>query len=315
MSVVLNSDIPGLSKQIVGKVRDVYDLGDVLLILTTDRISAFDVVLPNGIPDKGRVLNQLSRYWFLHLRSFVPNHYITADVNFILSKIHEAGTKITDSNRESLRGLLSGRSMLALKTKPLPVECVVRGYLAGSFWHEYCAAGGPDRAVEVHGIRLPSGLRESDRLPEPIFTPSTKEKSGHDRNIGMAEMARMVENDVEHIASVSLSLYKNASDRAARNGIIIADTKFEFGYHHSLLMLIDEALTPDSSRFWDAATYEPGRSQPSFDKQYVRDWLDHSGWNHEPPPPQLPDEVVRQTSEKYRLAYRRLVGEALGEGV
>ncbi len=305
---ILTTEIFGLKRFATGKVRDVYDLGDTLLIVATDRISAFDVVMPDGIPDKGRVLTQLSRFWFRQLRPLVATHYITTDDTFIANKIAEAGVIVTPE----LRATLAGRAMLGVKAEAFPVECVVRGYLAGSLWKEYRQAGGESRAVTLHGLDLPGGLRESARLPEPIFTPATKAESGHDENIGLSEMGRIVgEETARELASVSLALYRAASERAARNGILLADTKFEFGRHGGALTLIDEALTPDSSRFWEGAVYAPGRAQPSYDKQFVRDWLEASGWNKEPPAPLLPADVVARTADKYREAYRLITGAAL----
>jgi phosphoribosylaminoimidazole-succinocarboxamide synthase len=265
--------------------------------------------MPNGIPDKGRVLTGLSRYWFLQLRPFVANHYVTYDIDFIEARLLENGIELDFHKRQQL----AGRTMMVLKADVFPVECVVRGYLAGSLWKEYVDAGGPSGSVTLHGIGLPGGLRESDRLPESIFTPATKATTGHDENISFAEMVNIIgPSHAEILRKTSLDIYRLAAERALRNGLIIADTKFEFGVHNGAIMLIDEALTPDSSRFWDAATFAPGRSQPSFDKQYLRDWLTQSGWNREPPAPDLPDEVVRNTAAKYREAYRRITGEELG---
>jgi len=307
-NIVLSTNIPGLPRFATGKVRDVYDLGRSLLIVATDRISAFDVVMPTGIPDKGKVLTQLSRFWFLHLRPFIANHYITADPAFIQARLTEAGAVLDSETRAQL----AGRSMLVLKAEVYPVECVVRGYISGSLWSEYRAAGGPERAVTIHGIELPAGLRESDRLPEPLFTPATKATTGHDENIGMAEMREIVgTEDAEAMRRASLDIYRLAAERALRNGIIIADTKFEFGIHNGTLTLVDEVLTPDSSRFWDAATWTPGQPQPSFDKQFVRDWLISIGWNREPPAPELPADVVQGTASRYREAYRRITGTPL----
>jgi phosphoribosylaminoimidazole-succinocarboxamide synthase len=307
-SPVLTTAIPGLKTFATGKVRDVYDLGDSLLLITTDRISAFDVVMANGIPDKGRVLTQLSRNWFRHLRPLVPTHYITCDIDFIAARIVEAGGKVSDE----LCALLAGRAMLGVKAQAFPVECVVRGYLAGSLWKEYRQAGGESHAVVLHGIELPAGLRESDRLPTPIFTPASKAASGHDENISFEQAAQVVgEETARELARISLALYSAAAERAQRSGLLLADTKFEFGLHGGAITLIDEALTPDSSRFWDLAAYTPGRSQASFDKQFVRDWLVESGWNKEPPGPTLPDAVAQRTAEKYREAYQRLVGSPL----
>ncbi len=307
-SAILTTAIPGLKSFATGKVRDVYDLGESLLLITTDRISAFDVVMANGIPDKGRVLTQLSRYWFRHLRPLVPTHYITCDLDFIASRLAEVGVVVTDE----LRSMLDGRAMLGVKAQAFPVECVVRGYLAGSLWKEYRQAGGETQAVVLHDIALPQGLRESDRLPTPIFTPANKAETGHDENISLAQAAQVVGQETAlELARISIALYTAASERALKHGILIADTKFEFGLHCGAITLIDEALTPDSSRFWDQDSYEPGRSQPSYDKQFVRDWLEQSGWKKEPPGPLLPPEVVVRTAAKYREAYQRLVGSAL----
>jgi len=304
----MTTTIPGLKSFATGKVRDVYDLGDSLLLVTTDRISAFDVIMANGIPDKGRVLTQTARYWFQHLRPLVSTHYITCDIDFIASRLSEEGVEVTPE----LRAILAGRSMLSVKAQAFPIECVVRGYLAGSLWKEYRQAGGESHAVVLHDIELPAGLRESDRLPMPIFTPATKAESGHDENISLAQAAQVIgEGTAQELARLSIALYTAASERALRRGFLIADTKFEFGLHGGALTLIDEALTPDSSRFWDQAAYVPGRSQASFDKQFVRDYLEQSGWKKEPPGPVLPPEVVQRTAEKYREAYQRLVGKPL----
>jgi phosphoribosylaminoimidazole-succinocarboxamide synthase len=302
---LLTTDIPGLQKFITGKVRDVYDIGDTLLIVATDRISAFDVIMPNGIPDKGRVLTQLSRFWFLTLRPLVNTHYITTDIEFIAAHLQRHGVQLTPE----LRAQLDGRTMLGVKARALPIECVVRGYLAGSLWKEYVQAGGREHEVTLHGIALPAGLRECDRLPQPAFSPATKAESGHDLNISQAEAGKIVgEEIIQQAAQTSIALYTAAAARASENGILLADTKFEFGIHQGALTLIDEALTPDSSRFWEQALYAPGQSQPSFDKQFVRDWLESSGWNKEPPAPRLPDDIVARTADKYREAYRRITG-------
>jgi phosphoribosylaminoimidazole-succinocarboxamide synthase len=304
---LLTTDISGLKKFITGKVRDVYDLGDTLLIVASDRISAFDVIMPNGIPDKGKVLTQLSRHWFRTLRPLVNTHYITTDIDFIAARLMRAGAQATSD----LRTQLDGRAMLGVKARALPIECVVRGYLAGSLWKEYVQAGGQQREVTLHGIALPAGLRECDRLPQPIFSPATKAESGHDQNIGFAETARIVgEQIARQVADTSIALYSAAAEEAACSGLLLADTKFEFGIHQGALTLIDEALTPDSSRFWEQSLYVPGHSQPSFDKQFVRDWLESSGWNKEPPAPYLPDDVVAKTAEKYEEAYRRITGRS-----
>jgi phosphoribosylaminoimidazole-succinocarboxamide synthase len=286
--------LPGLSLLGRGKVRDLYEVDDHLLIVATDRISAFDFVLGSAIPDKGRVLTQLSVFWFDFLRPVTPTHFVTAD-------LADYPPALRAHRRE-----LEGRSMLVHRTQPLPVECVARGYLSGSGWKDYQKTGA------VCGIKLPPGLRESDALPEPIFTPATKATSGHDLNISFDEAVRTVGGDLaEELRARTLRIYKKASDYARTRGLIIADTKFEFGRRDDQLLLIDEVLTPDSSRFWAADTYEPGRSQPAFDKQFVRDYLERSGWNKQPPAPALPPEVIQATRERYREAFRRLTGKEL----
>jgi phosphoribosylaminoimidazole-succinocarboxamide synthase len=272
-----------------GKVRDVYDLGDRLLIVTTDRISAFDVVLPTPIPDKGSVLTQLSLFWFELLEDVVPNH------------VDRTGTPAPGLERHARE--LEGRSMIVMRTDPLPVECVVRGYLAGSAWKDYRATG------SVCGIALPPGLRESDRLEEPLFTPSTKADEGHDENISFDRMAETVgKGRAAELRSLSLELYSRARSHAEARGIILADTKLEFGIRDGRVVWIDEAFTPDSTRFWPRDAYAPGRPQPSFDKQYVRDYLESIAWDKRPPAPPLPAEVVARTREKYVEAYARLTG-------
>lgn len=307
MQTVTYTHIPGLPEPKRGKVRDIYDLGDKLLIVATDRISAFDVVLPNGIPDKGRVLTQLSLYWFERTKHIVPNHLISADIDAIAEAVVAAGGQLDTDVRE----MLDGRSMLVVKAKPYPIECVVRGYLAGSLWKEYVQAGGREKPVMLHGIPLPAGLRESDRLEQPLFTPATKAESGHDENISLEQAVQIAGEVARELARLSVEVYCFAREEAAQKGIIIADTKFEFGEKEGRILLIDEVLTPDSSRFWAVDDYVPGRSQPSFDKQYVRDWLESTGWDKTPPAPTLPDEVVAKTSEKYREAYRRITGKVL----
>jgi phosphoribosylaminoimidazole-succinocarboxamide synthase len=293
MTVLVQTDLPNLFHR--GKVRDTYDLGDRLLMVATDRISAFDVVLPNGIPDKGRVLTQLSAFWFDLTSDVVPNHFLR-----LIDSTEVEGVPF------AIPPELIGRSMLIHKAKRLDVECVARGYLAGSGWVEYQDSG------KVCGIPLPSGLRESDELPEPIFTPATKAESGHDINISFDEVVDLVgERTASVIRARTLAVYGFARDYARERGIIIADTKFEFGWLDDELIVIDEVLTPDSSRFWPADSYQPGQPQPSFDKQYVRDWLISIGWNREPPPPVLPDDVVEGTADKYREAFRRLTGQEL----
>ena len=294
-SVLLQTDFPDLELHASGKVRDVYRLdNERLLFVATDRISAFDYVLATGIPHKGRVLTQISLFWFDFLKDIVPNHFITADVE----RYPAAVRKYADQ--------LRGRSMLVMRGEMFPVECVVRGYLSGSGWKEYNASG------KVCGISLPAGLKESDQLPEPIFTPATKATSGHDINISFEEMCKLVDpEESRQLRDISLKLYKTASDYARTKGIIIADTKFEFGRTPAGITLADEVLTPDSSRFWPADTYKPGKAQDSFDKQYVRDYLEEIRWNKQPPAPALPPEVARKTGEKYVEAYHRLTGREL----
>jgi phosphoribosylaminoimidazole-succinocarboxamide synthase len=275
-----------------GKVRDIYEVGGQLLIVATDRLSAFDVVLPTPIPDKGCVLTQLSLFWFEKLADIVPHHVIAS--------------KDFSGELTPFAASLKGRSMLVRKTEPLPIECVVRGYISGSGWKDYQKTG------RICGIPLPSGLRESDRLPEPIFTPSTKATRGHDENISFEEAVSLVSRrQAERLRDTSLALYRRAAEHAAERGIIIADTKFEFGLLDNMLIWIDEALTPDSSRFWPAQEYAPGKAQPSFDKQYVRDYLERIGWNKQPPAPALPPDVVAGTREKYLEAYQRITGHPL----
>lgn len=289
-SVVLETTIPGLPVR-RGKVRDVYDLGERLLLVATDRISAFDWILPSGIPDKGRVLTQISAFWFARLGE--PNHLLATDL---------AGLELPPSVD---RSALAGRSMLVRKTQVVPIECVVRGYLSGSGWKEY------QRAGTVCGIRLPGGLKESDRLPEPIFTPATKAESGHDENISFDVMVEQVGRPTaEELRRRSLAVYMRGAEHARTRGIIIADTKFEWGRVGDELILIDEVLTPDSSRFWPADQYEPGHGQPSFDKQFVRDWLESSGWDKNSTPPALPTDVMARTRAKYIEAYEILTGQA-----
>jgi phosphoribosylaminoimidazole-succinocarboxamide synthase len=290
--VVFETSFAGARLWSRGKVRDIYDCGDKLLIVATDRLSAFDVVLPTPIPDKGRVLTQLSLFWFETLRDIVPNHIVSA----------------TEFPEEFVpfKSQLAGRAMLVSKTEPLAIECVVRGYVSGSGWKDYQATG------KICGISLPAGLREADKLPEPIFTPATKATTGHDENISFAQAAEIVGREVaDRVRALSLEIYGRASELAAARGIIIADTKFEFGITGGEIIWIDEALTPDSSRFWPADGYAPGRAQPSFDKQYVRDYLERIGWSKTPPPPELPADVVAATTAKYREAYRRLTGSEL----
>lgn len=302
--IVLSTDIPGIRRFSTGKVRDVYDLGDTVLIVTTDRISAFDSVMPNGIPGKGAVLTSLSRFWFRTLRPVVANHYITSDEGYIAAKLAANGVAVDPE----MRRMLAGRSMLCVKTRIFPVECVVRGYIAGSLWKEYVEAGGPGKAVTVHGRPFPAGLRESDRLPEPIFTPSTKAEVGHDENITVAQMADLVgEALTRRIERLSLDLYVRGSKLARERGILLADTKFEFGLlEDGSLILIDEVLTPDSSRYWLEDQWQPGSNPPSLDKQYLRDYLERlPDWNKTPPPPPLPPEVVAGIRARYLDLARR----------
>jgi len=299
-SLLTRTELP-LTLFIRGKVRDSYDLGDRLLIIATDRISAFDVVLPNGIPDKGLVLNQLSAFWFEKTLGIVPNHLIE-----VVDDVRCLDSYLPAEKRFSYPADLAGRSMIVKKVERIPVECVARGYLAGSGWAEYQQSG------TICGIRLPRGLQESQKLPEPLFTPTTKAETGHDQPLTMDEMKKLVGNAVaEEIKEKSLAVYNYAREYARPRGITIADTKVEFGVDDGQLILIDELLTPDSSRFWDAAQYKVGKSQPSYDKQPVRDWLAQSGWNKEPPPPTLPPEVVEATTKRYREAYERLTGRKL----
>jgi phosphoribosylaminoimidazole-succinocarboxamide synthase len=306
--VVLSTEIPGLNKFITGKVRDVHDLGNSLLIVASDRLSAFDVVLPTGIPDKGRVLTQLSLFWFEQTKSIIANHLISAEISDIACAIEAAGGTVTPQ----LMRQLAGRSMLVKKAQALPVECVARGYISGSLWKEYKAILTHGGEVRVNGIPLPAGLRESDKLPAPIFTPAAKAHTRHDENISFERVEEMVGADrANELRDRTLRLYAGASEYARERGIIIADTKFEFGVIDGELILIDEALTPDSSRFWDVDTYKPGRPQPSFDKQYVRDYLETLDWPKTYPGPELPPTVVEMTASKYRDAYERLTGKTL----
>jgi len=296
---IVETSLEGLTPFRQGKVRDLYEVGEHLLIVATDRISAFDYILATGIPDKGAVLNQLSAFWFGLMSNIVPNHVIATD----------PAAYPEPARRHA--GILHGRSMLVRRTRPLPIECVVRGYLSGSAWKEYQKTG------RVCGIDLPAGLRESDRLPEAMFTPSTKAESGHDINITEAEAGAIVGAElVGDLRDLSIAVYRRGAEHAEKMGIIVADTKFEFGLvdapdKPASLMLIDEVLTPDSSRFWPADAYAPGGAQPSYDKQYVRDYLEQIGWNKQPPAPALPADVVAKTREKYVEAFRRLTGREL----
>ena len=292
-SVITTTELPGLSPARKGKVRDVYDLGENLLIVATDRLSAFDVILPDGIPNKGKVLTQISAFWFRKLAGVVDNHLTSTE------------TEDFPEPFRSRPGVFAGRSMVVRKTRPLPVECIARGYLSGSGWTEYSRTG------SICGVKLPPGLRESDRLPEPVFTPTTKAEIGtHDENITFGEVEGLVGKDTaRRLRDLTLSLYARGAEFAASRGIIIADTKFEFGVDEKgTLLWIDEALTPDSSRFWPVDLYAPGGAQPSFDKQFVRDYLLSIRWDKKPPAPRLPDEVIRTTAQKYEDALLRLAG-------
>jgi phosphoribosylaminoimidazole-succinocarboxamide synthase len=293
--VISTTEFKTLTLKGRGKVRDIYDLGDRLLIVATDRMSAFDVVMPNPIPDKGRILTQLSKFWFDLTKEIVPNHVISTEV------------KDYPKACEPYQEMLKGRSMLVMKTEVLPVECVIRGYLSGSGWEEYRKTG------EVCGIRLSKGLLESSKLEEPIFTPATKAEMGlHDENINFERVEKIVGKDLaDRLKILSLAIYKKARDVAEKKGIIIADTKMEFGVKDKNLILIDELLTPDSSRFWPKDGYQPGGPQKSFDKQFLRDYLLSIRWDKSPPAPQLPEEIVQKTREKYLEAYERLVGKPL----
>lgn len=293
--VILQTDFPDLQLRASGKVRDVYQLDDErLLFVATDRISAFDYVLATGIPYKGRVLSQISLFWFDFLSDIVPNHVITADVD----RYPQPLQKYSDR--------LRGRSMIVQRAEMFPVECVVRGYISGSAWKEYQATG------KVCGIELPAGLRESEAFPQPIFTPATKAVTGHDENISFARMCEILGTETSsHLRDITLRIYKKAAAYARQRGIIVADTKFEFGRTAKGITLADEVLTPDSSRFWPADKYEPGRGQESYDKQYVRDYLEQIRWNKQPPAPALPEEVARRTSEKYLDAYFQITGHKL----
>ncbi|HZU24551.1 MAG TPA: phosphoribosylaminoimidazolesuccinocarboxamide synthase [Bryobacteraceae bacterium] len=291
---LFETSLPGIELLSRGKVRDIYASGDRLLIVASDRLSAFDFILPSPIPDKGRVLTQISLFWFDLLHDTTANHLISADLSDYPAEF------------QPFRDQLEGRSMLVRRAEMLPLECVARGYVSGSGWKEY------QRTGAICGIPLPPGLRESDRLPEPIFTPATKAQSGHDENISFEDAARLIGLDVAtRVRDLTLAIYRRAAEYAESRGIIIADTKFEFGFIGDELVLADEVLTPDSSRFWPRAEYRPGGPQPSYDKQYVRDYLESIQWNKQPPAPSLPDEVVRRTTDKYREAYRILTGKEL----
>jgi phosphoribosylaminoimidazole-succinocarboxamide synthase len=299
--IILQTSLP-LPLFIRGKTRDTYDLLDKLLIVTTDRISAFDVVLPSGIPDKGRVLNQCSAFWFQQTQSLIPNHVIA-----LINKVADLEDYLVPAARRlPFPEYLAGRSMIVKKAKRLPVECIVRGYLSGSAWSEYQNKG------TVAGLKLPSGLTESQELPQPLFTPTTKADAGHDEPMSLSELDKLLGARLAAaVQSASLAVYKHAREFARGRGFIIADTKMEFGQLDEQLILIDELLTPDSSRFWEIARYRVGQSQPSYDKQPVRDWLVKAGWNKEPPAPVLPDDVIAMTAQRYRQVYERLSGQTL----
>lgn len=295
---ISETNLPHLSHR--GKVRDIYDLGDALLIVATDRLSAFDVVLPDGIPEKGVVLTELSNFWFQKLGPIIPNHFLA--MGYEQAKVGKYFPKLPHE--------IARRAMLVKKAKPLPVECVVRGYLAGSAWGEYKKQG------TICGAPAPKGLTESQRFGEPMFTPTTKATKGHDENISFAEVERLIGKTLAaHVREAAVALYTAGHAYTESRGILIADTKFEFGMLDHKLILIDEALTPDSSRFWSAVDYKPGRAQEPLDKQYVRDWLNASGWNKEPPGPRLPQEVIEQTAKRYKEVYQRLTGRPLPTGV
>jgi len=294
LAPLFETSLPGIQRYARGKVRDVYSAGDRLVIVATDRLSAFDYILPTPIPDKGRVLTALTIFWLNLLRDIVPNHFISANVDDYPAQFH------------AYRDQLEGRSMLVHRARMIDIECVARGYISGSGWKDYRKEG------KVCGIPLPAGLRESDALPEPIFTPATKAQSGHDENIPFGAVTAKLGADLAgRLSALTLTIYRRASLHAETCGIIIADTKFEFGFLGDQLVLADEVLTPDSSRFWPRDTYQPGGPQPSFDKQYVRDYLESIHWNKQPPAPALPPEVIQRTSEKYREAYRVLTGKTL----
>lgn len=293
MPALLETRLPGLPRPKRGKVREVYDLGDVLLIVATDRISAFDVVMANGVPDKGRILNQMSAFWFRRFADLCPNHLVSVDDEAIADRIGPAWSEA-----------LAGRCALVRPAQVLPVECVARGYLTGSLYKEYL-----DRGPDVHGLDLPRGLRDGDRLPEPLFSPATKATEGHDENISMDRMAAIVGHETaDRLRNLTLGIYARAATHAEERGLILADTKFEFGWVDGELTWIDEALTPDSSRFWEKARWRPGGPQPSYDKQFVRDYLESIRWDKRPPGPTLPEDVVKRTREKYAEAFSRITG-------
>jgi phosphoribosylaminoimidazole-succinocarboxamide synthase len=289
VTVVLKTDLDGVKFLRSGKVRDIYEVDDYLLIIATDRVSAFDVVLPNGIPGKGRVLNQISLFWFNQVKNLVDNHIVSANVDEFPASLRK------------FKNILEGRSVLVKRAKPLPVECIVRGYITGSGWKDYQKTG------TVCGIKLPEGLVESQKLPEPIYTPSTKAEVGHDVNISFEETIKILGEEIAHkVKDLSIAIYKKASEIAEKKGIIIADTKFEFGFYDDKLILIDEILTPDSSRFWSMKDYSSGKPQDSYDKQIIRDYLVSIKWDKKPPAPVLPDEIVQKAAERYEEIFRIL---------
>ena len=300
MTAITQFEIPALKKIRTGKVREVYELGDSLLMVASDRISAFDVIMPNGIPDKGKILNQLSAFWFRKFESFVPHHMITSE----------------DEEIEEILGdnffihSLQGRCMIVEKCEPLPIECVSRAYIAGSLYKEYVASGGDEQDVTIHGINFPKGLKLCDKLPETIFTPATKAQSGHDENIDMKQVEDTVGKELaERLKDLSIQIFEKARVILEGAGIILADTKFEFGIHNGELLLIDEVLTPDSSRFWPKETYQSGVAQESLDKQYVRDYLESTNWDKSPPAPELPDYVVQETRKRYIEIFKKITGQ------
>jgi phosphoribosylaminoimidazole-succinocarboxamide synthase len=294
--VILSTDIKEYPVFSRGKVRDVYDLGDRLLIVTTDRVSAFDCVLPNGIPGKGKVLTSMSLFWFELIKDLVDSHLVTADISQF------------PANLQKYAEILEGRSMLVVKAKRIDIECVVRGYISGSLWKELLEARRKGTNM-VHGFSFPQNLKESEQLPEPLFTPATKAEDGHDENISFEQMINVVGRETAELCrDKSLAIYKKAAEYARRRGIIIADTKFEFGFHNGKFIIIDEVLSPDSSRFWPVSQYAPGKGQPSFDKQFIRDYLAGLDWDKNPPAPPLPEEIILKSAEKYREAERLLIG-------
>ena len=296
LQTVYRTEISEFPKFADGKVRDVYDLGEKLLVIATDRLSAFDVVLPNPIPNKGEVLTKMSVFWFDYLEDVVPNHFITANIDEYPHELQKHAD------------ILKNRSMLVKKCKRIDFECIVRGYITGSMWKEYQKAKSKDGKRVLHGFVLPDDLEESEKLPRPLFTPSTKAESGHDDNISQEQMSDSLGRDlVQNLEEVSIRLFEKASNYAESRGIIIADTKFEFGFDGDRLTLIDEVLSPDSSRFWPKYKYARGRSQESFDKQFIRDYLTRAGWNKKPPAPEIPDDIIEKTGQKYKEAYELLI--------